>query len=145
MMGSCAFATARWLVGAVETKNDDGRLLTLVHKGIHVFHIDAVAAKQMQYGVQSARRVRHFHGHHGIAAHGESMFLEGFLGFFVIAHDQAQNAEVRGIGQGQGPDADIGLGQNPGHFLQAAGPVLQKDGNLLGFMAFPLRCGLVAG
>ena len=54
--------------------------------------------------------------------------LEGFL---RIVDDEAQNAELGGIRQGEGADIDLVLPQDRGNLGQAAGFVLDKNRDLL--------------
>ena len=51
--------------------------------------------------------------------------------------DEAQDAEIGGVGQGQGPDVDPGFAQDPGDFGQPARLVFQKYRDLFDFHGIP--------
>ena len=62
----------------------------------------------------------------------------------VLVHDEPQDAEISGVGQGEGPDVDPGFAQNPGDFRQAARLVLQEYRDLFDFHGVSLTLILVA-
>ena len=64
-------------------------------------------------------------------ASGEAVLLQHRLGLLRVVHDQPEDAEIGGIGQGQGPDVDAVFGKDIRHFRQPAGLVLEKNGYLL--------------
>ena len=93
--------------------------------------------QDLEHQSQSAGAVRHLHRHHFRLADGEALVLQDLPGLIVLVHDEPQDAEIRGVGQGEGPDVDPGFAQNPGDFRQAAGLVLQKYRYLFDFHGVP--------
>ena len=54
--------------------------------------------------------------------------LQDGLGLLPLLDDQAQDAELLGVGQREGLDVDAGVGQQPARGAQGAGFVLKKNG-----------------
>ena len=55
------------------------------------------------------------------------------LGLLPVAHDEAQDAELLGVGDGEGQDVELGLGQQLDRAAQGAGLVFQEQGELFYF------------
>ena len=71
-------------------------------------------ARILQHQPQPAGAVRHLHRHHLGLADGEALGLQDLPGVVVLVDDEAQDAEIGGVGQRQGPDVDAGFAQNSG-------------------------------
>ncbi len=95
------------------------------------------AIQGLQDGGQTAGTVRHLNGNHFGLADGEALLLQHRLGLFHIIDNQAQDAEIGGVGQGKRPDVDAGLAENTGDFSQSAGLVFDEDGYLFNFHDVP--------
>jgi hypothetical protein len=75
----------------------------------------------------------------------ETLFFQEFPGFFVLVHDQPEDAEVGGVGQGQSPDIYASLPQSLGDFGQAARLVFQKNRDLFDFHGVLLQLPVASG
>ena len=103
----------------------------VAHEAVEILHHDVVAGKRLQHLGQSAGMIGHADGQHigeldGIAVVGNQLDR-----LFVIRHDAAQNAEMRGIRHGQGHQVDVIVPKKLGKMRQTAGGVLDKNGDLL--------------
>lgn len=114
------------LLNLVEAENHHGLVQFALHKGIHVFKVDAVGRNKLQNGIQAAWRIRNLNGHNHSAAKGKAAVLEKGLGFFPVADNNAQNAEIGRIGQGKGADIYAGPRKDVNNFRKAPGAIFQK-------------------
>ena len=60
---------------------------------------------------QPAGLVGHFDGDHVGDLHHEALLLQELLGLLPVAHDEAQDAELLGVGDGERQDVELGLGE----------------------------------
>ena len=130
---SAGFKHIDGFIGFIKTENDHGIAAEALDKGIHIFHVDLSVIQGLQESRQPAGTVRDLNRHHLGLADGESLFLQHRLGCFHIVDDQAQDAEIRGISQGECPDVYAGVTKDAGNLGQAAGLVFDEDGYLFDF------------
>ncbi|ANT65103.1 hypothetical protein Ptc2401_01333 [Prosthecochloris sp. CIB 2401] len=99
--------------------------------GVHVVDLDVVAGEELQWFVEAAGGVGDDEADDVGGLDGDSLFPEHAFGCVVVAGDHAQDAEVGGVGDAEGADVDVVLGEDAGDVGQPAGLVFEEHGELL--------------
>ena len=100
-------------------------------EGVHVLHVHLGVGEHLEHPVQAAGHVGDGHPHHRGEAVDVARVLEQGGGLVQVVDDEADDAEVLGLGQGEGPHVDLPLGQHGGEGVQGPGLIFHKDGDLL--------------
>ena len=100
-------------------------------EGVHVLHVDVGAPQGFQHLVQATGHVGDGHAQHRRDGMDIALVLQNGGCLVHIVGNEADDAEIAGLGHRHGPHIDLVPGQHAGHGVQGTGLVLQKDGNLL--------------
>jgi len=107
---------------------------------VEVFDIDAGFGQRLDNTVQkTARDVGDVVAEHGVDPCGEAGSLEGAQAFVRVIHNHAHDAELRGVADREGEDANSFLFQGFKDGLQVSRLVLYKYGYLLSSHLIPPR------
>lgn len=111
-------------------EDDRGVLFDLGDEGVDVFDVDGAIGEGGHDFGQAAGLVVDLHGQHIGNGDGAAGGFEGVAGFLRVADDEAQDAELGGIGYGNSADVDMVLAENIGDVRHAALFVFDKDRDL---------------
>ena len=107
---------------------------------VEVFDIDAGFGQRLDDAVQKpARDIGDVVAEQGVDPRGEAGSLERIYTFVRVIHNHADDAELRGVADGEGQDADPLLFQGFKDGLQVPRLVLYKYGYLLSSHLIPPR------
>ena len=105
-------------------------VLTVPHKGVHVFHRHFGLGEDSQHRSEAAGTVVNDRGNDVTLLNHKGVVPEDLVGLIRVVDDQAENAKVGGVRQGQGAHINAVVPQNLGDLHQLAGHVFHKDRDL---------------
>src|SRR6266542_887324 len=114
--------------GFLEPEHDEGLLAALADEGVHV--LDGDAAEGVERRRETARTIGDLDGDDRRLAHREPRGLEGAERALRLVHDEPQDAEVGLVRKGERADVDVARGEHVHDVGEAAGLVLEEDGEL---------------
>ena len=132
------------MAASVRPHDDHGVALLAADEGVHVFHGDPREGQDLQYLGQTAGTVVHDGGDDGALLDDKVMGPQDLGGLVGVVDDQAQDAEVGGVGQGEGAHVHAVVGQDLGDLAQLAGLVLDENrdlGDEQTILLLLFRCG----
>ena len=103
----------------------------VAHEAVEVLHHDVVAGEGLQHLSQSAGMIGYTDGQHIRKLNGVAVIGNQLDRLFVVRHNAAQNAKMRGIRHGEGYQVDVIVPKELGKMRQTAGSVFDENGNLL--------------
>ena len=103
----------------------------VAHEAVEVLHHDVVAGEGLQHLSQSAGMIGYTDGQHIRELNGVAVIGNQLDRLFVVRHNAAQNAKMRGIRHGEGYQVDVIVPKELGKMRQTAGRVFDDNGNLL--------------
>ena len=116
----------RGLFGIVRAEDEDA--LSVQQEGIQVGDADSFAGEDLDGVGGLAGTVVELDGEHFAERHGDTGFLEDAASLLRLGADDAEDAEVGGVGDGGGDQLDILLLEQLEHPDEGAGLVLDEDG-----------------
>src|ERR1017187_8755528 len=128
-------------VRLVEAEDQHGLVLAPESEGVHVLDIDAAGVEQIEQPGEAPGTVRHLDRHHFGHVHQISGLFEDGAAPFPIGHDEAEKAELLGIGQGERVKANAGVRQHPARLDHLAGPIFEEQRQLMDLHEAPHLSG----
>ena len=112
--------TADGCIGIVKTEDYHRAAAATFDKSIHILNIHTTIIENIQQVIKSEGLIRYFDGNDIGHTDGKTVFAQNAFGVGWLIDDQAQDTEIGGIGQLEGPNIDSGLTNRPRHLGEAS-------------------------
>lgn len=99
-------------------------------ESVSVIHIDALTVKELCNGQKAPRTIVHFDAEYIRFGNREAHVFESLEGNIRLINNQANDPEIAGFRNHQGPDIHAGTAERFGDLGKLSGFVFRKDGNL---------------
>ena len=116
----------RGLFGIVRAEDEDA--LSIQQERVQIGDADPFAGEDRDSVGGLTGTVVEFDGEYFAERNGDAGFLEDVACLFGLGTDDAEDAEVGGVGNGGGDQLDVLLLEQPEHPDEGAGLVLDEDG-----------------
>ena len=120
-------------VGIVEAEGEEALPFLFQGEPVHVLEINAGFFEDGEDFGEATRFVRYLDGDNFGDFDHEALFFEELLCLLPIADDEAQDAELLSIGNGESEDVDFGFGESFDGAAERAGLVFEEQGELFNF------------